>query len=112
MERSEASVVEGLLVGFDATTEEEIHLLEWAKTPRTLAQDIPVTELNQEDKELLLSNAALLTMADGEQSEGEMEALQQLITILGFDDETARLLIADANDGALRLGTRSLRPAD
>src|SRR5690606_5729261 len=56
MEESEASVVEGLLVGFDASDEEEREMLQWAKTPRSLDKDIPLDELDEEDRELLLAN--------------------------------------------------------
>jgi tellurite resistance protein len=108
MESSEASVVEGLLVGFDATEEEENELLEWAKTPRSLDKDIPLDELTDEDRELLLANAALLTMADGKQTDDETKALGQLVAILKIDVKEAKTIIAGAADGALSLSSRSL----
>lgn len=108
MESTEASVVEGLLVGFDATEAEETELLEWAKTPRSLDKDIPLDELTEEDRELLLANAALLTMADGKQTADETKALGQLIAILKIDVGEAKEIIAGAADGALSLSSRSL----
>jgi uncharacterized tellurite resistance protein B-like protein len=108
MESSEASVVEGLLVGFDATEAEEKELLEWAKTPRSLDKDLPLDELTEEDRELLLANAALLTLADGKQTADETKALGQLIAILKFDADAAKEIIAGAADGALNLSSRSL----
>jgi tellurite resistance protein len=108
MESSESSVVEGLLVGFDASEEEEKELLEWAKTPRSLDKDLPVEELTEEDRELLLANAALLTMADGKQTPDETKALGQLIAILKMDVDNAKTIIAGAADGALSLSSRSL----
>jgi uncharacterized membrane protein YebE (DUF533 family) len=103
----EVGVIEGLLSGFDASDEEEAEILEYAKTPRTLG-DIPVSELTQEDKELLLSNAALVTHADGEQSEGEKGVLDSLIKILGFSDDEAEEIVASTRDGVLNLGTKPL----
>lgn len=108
MESSEASVVEGLLVGFDATEEEEKELLEWAKTPRSLDKDIPIEDLTDEDRELLLANAALLTMADGQQTADETKALGQLVAILKIDVTEAKNIIASAADGVLNLSSRSL----
>lgn len=93
MESSEASVVEGLLVGFDASESEETELLEWAKTPRSLDADIPVAEMSLADRELLLSNAALLTMADGTQTEDEAAALSQLTRVLQIQPSEAKKII-------------------
>lgn len=108
MESSEASVVEGLLVGFDASELEEREILEWAKIPRKLEVDIPVDEMTQEDKELLLSNAALLTMADGKRTADETAALSALVRVLNLSDAEARAIITSSEDGALRLSSRSL----
>ena len=108
MESSEASVVEGLLVGFDASEEEEREILEWAKTPRKLDVDIPVDQMSQEDKELLLSNAALLTMADGKRTADEAVALSALVKVLRFSEAEAKTIISSSEDGALRLSSRSL----
>lgn len=108
MEKSEASVVEGLLVGFDATEEEEKELLEWAKTPRSLDKDLPLEDMTDEDRELLLANAALLTMADGKRTADETKALGQLVVILKIDAAEAKAIIASAADGVLSLSSRSL----
>jgi uncharacterized membrane protein YebE (DUF533 family) len=110
MERPEAGVIEGLLSGFDATAEEEAELLEYARTPRTLDSDIPLDELSEEDRELLLANAALLTLADGEQSDAENTLLTALSRLLEFDRERAASIIESAADGMLNLSSRSLEP--
>jgi tellurite resistance protein len=88
MEQSESSVVEGLLVGFDASDEEEREMLDYARTRRTL-DDLPLEELSEEDRELLLGNATLLSLADGDQSLDEKQLLWQLAALLGFSDEKA-----------------------
>ena len=105
----ESSVIEGLLTGFDATEAEERELLEYARTRRTLEQDIPLAELSREDRELLLANAALLTHADGDQSFAETEVLAKLVEVLGFSDAEAHEILAGADDGALQLSSRSLK---
>ena len=110
LESGESSVIEGLLTGFDASEAEEREILEYARTRRTLAADVPVAELSREDRELLLANAALLTHADGEQSYAETEVLAQLVELLGFSDAEAHEILSSADDGALALGARSLDP--
>ncbi len=108
LQAPEAGVIEGLLCGFEASDEEEAQLLEYALKPRTLEGDIPLAELSEEDRELLLANAALLTLADGQQSDDEKNVLDQLIEILGFDAKRAADLVESARDGVLNLSSRAL----
>jgi uncharacterized tellurite resistance protein B-like protein len=106
----ESGVIEGLLCGFDASPEEERELLDYAKFKRTLNADAPLKELTREERELLLANAALLTHADGEQSETEAELLKKLVSMLEFDEEAAGQILESVQDGALNLGSRALEP--
>ncbi|MES1176890.1 MAG: TerB family tellurite resistance protein [Myxococcales bacterium] len=106
----ESGVIEGLLCGFDASEEEEKELLDYAKRKRTLSADAPLKELTQDERELLLANAALLTHADGEQSDSEKELLNKLVALLEFDEESAGQILESAQDGALSLGSRALEP--
>jgi tellurite resistance protein len=110
LESGEASVIEGLLSGFDASEAEEKEILEYAKTRRTLENDIPLADLSPGDRELLLSNAALLTHADGIQSPNEKALLKKLADVLGFSREEANEILASVSDGALRLSERVLEP--
>lgn len=104
----EAGVIEGMLCGFDASEEEERELLQYAKQKRTLTDDAPIKELSREDRELLLANAALLTHADGQQSESEQALLQKLIGLLEISPADAEQILASAQDGALTLSSKSL----
>ena len=108
MAEGESGVIEGLLCGFDASDEEEREILEFAKTRRTLEDDIPLGDLTEEDRELLLSNAALLTQADGDQSEAERTVLDRLAKMLGFDAEEVDKVLVATQDGVLNLGTKVL----
>jgi tellurite resistance protein len=110
LESGESSVIEGLLTGFDASEDEEREILEYAKTRRTLENDIPLADLDSGDRELLLSNAALLTHADWSQSPKERAVLKKLAEILGFSREEANDILASVSDGALRLSERALEP--
>ncbi|MFO0570624.1 MAG: TerB family tellurite resistance protein [Polyangiaceae bacterium] len=108
VEGPEENVIEGLLAGFDATEAEEQEIREYAKEKRTLEKDIPLSELGDDERELLLANAALLTHADGEQSESEKALLDKLTELLGFDAEQATEILDSVKDGALRLGSKVL----
>jgi tellurite resistance protein len=102
----EAGVIEGLLAGFDATDAEEREILEYARTPRTLQADIPFGALSQDDRELLLSNAALLVQVDGVQSTREQAILQQLVALLGFDAHEADAIITETRNGLINLASK------
>jgi len=104
----EAGVIEGMLCGFDASEDEERELLQYAKQKRTLADDAPIKELTREDRELLLANAALLTHADGEQSETEQAVLNKLIALLEISDADAKQILDSVQDGALTLSSKAL----
>ncbi|MEO6598441.1 MAG: TerB family tellurite resistance protein [Polyangiaceae bacterium] len=106
----ESGVIEGLLCGFDASEDEERELLDYAKRKRTLSTDAPLKELTQEERELLLANAALLTHADGDQSDSEKELLNKLVSMLEFDEASAGQILESVKDGALSLGSRALEP--
>ncbi|HEX4336572.1 MAG TPA: hypothetical protein VH062_11700 [Polyangiaceae bacterium] len=100
----ETGVIQGLLAGFDATDEEEDEILEYARTPRTLEDDVPFGALDDEHRELLLSNAALLIQADGVESVRERSLLDRLIELLGFDRAEANAIVAATRDGILNSG--------
>jgi uncharacterized membrane protein YebE (DUF533 family) len=106
----ESGVIEGLLCGFDASEVEEREILDYAKLKRTLSEDAPLKALSREERELLLANAALLTHADGEQSDSEKALLNKLVTLLEFDPEAAGEILSSVQDGALNLGSRALEP--
>lgn len=92
VEGPEEGVVEGLLAGFDASSEEEAELLAWAKTPRSLGE-VNLAILDADARELLLSNAALLVAADGEESLSERDVLTGLASRLGLDADAARAIV-------------------
>lgn len=98
VQEPETSVIDGLLSAFDATEEEEAEILEFARHRRTLVEDLPLDRLGPDERELLLANAALLTHADGDQSDRERNLLSRLAEMLGYGpEEAARIL--DENAG-------------
>jgi len=92
----EETVIDGLLCGFDATEEDELILRSWARTRRSL-DELDLSGLAPQERSLLLSNAALLTHADGEQTPAERRSLATLVERLGLgEQESSRILRAVA----------------
>jgi uncharacterized tellurite resistance protein B-like protein len=96
----EAGVIEGMLCGFDASEEEERELLQYGRQRRTLSDDAPIQELSREERELLLANAALLTHADGDQSELERAVLTKLVALLELSEGEAEQILTSVQDAA------------
>ena len=102
----EQSMLEGLFWAFEASEDEERQLKEFAELKRTLEDDVPLDELNSDDRELLLAHAALLTHADGAQTQPEKKALTALVKLLGFSNDEAKPIISEARQRAARLAER------
>lgn len=73
----EMDVIEGLLEAFAASPSEILEVRTFAKTPRTI-EDIPLTDLSGSDRRMLLHHAVLVSFADGEQTEPELQLLRAL----------------------------------
>jgi tellurite resistance protein len=98
----EREMLDALLNGFDATDAEAKDLRAFAETPRTLG-DIPLNELSQDDRRLLLNHAVVLTYIDGEQSDSEKEMINTLVKQLGIWADEADEIINSASKRAQRL---------
>jgi uncharacterized membrane protein YebE (DUF533 family) len=106
VDEPEQSMIDGLVWAFGASEEEEKELAEFAAKKRTLKKDVPVEELSQGDKELLLAHAALLTHADGEQAPAEKRVLTALVKQLGYTNAEAKPIILEARERAAKLAER------
>ena len=73
----EMDIIEGLLAAFSATPSEIHEVRQYAKVPRTI-EDVPLTDLNGSDRRMLLHHAVLVSYADGEQSDAEVQVLKAL----------------------------------
>ena len=88
----EKEVIEALLQAFDANDAESTIIRDFAAEPKTL-DDIPITELDADDRRVLLQHAVLLTFIDGEQDDKEralLDALAERLRIRG--EERAQLM--------------------
>src|SRR5690606_38666386 len=105
LEEPEQDMIDRLLWAFGANDEEEQELRTFAKQKRSL-EDAPLAELSPSDRDLLLAHAALLTHADGAQTQPEKKILGALIKQLGFSKEHAKAIIGEARKRAARLAER------
>ncbi len=100
MQAPEGGVIEGLLAGFDASTEETAEVLEFAKTPKTL-RDVDVSGLSADGRDMLLRNAALLMCSDGVETEAELNLIAQLGKVLDMTQEDAREVVRSVRGGVM-----------
>jgi len=96
----ESGMIDSLLWAFDASDEDEAEIKEFAKKKRTIKEDVPLSDLEPKDRELLLAHAALLTHADGKQTKAEEKLLKDLSEHLGFSAAEARPIIEHAKERA------------
>lgn len=67
----------------------------YAKTPRTL-DDVPVAELDADDRAMLFRHAVILSHIDGTEDESERAALASIAEKLGIAEADAAALVAQA----------------
>ncbi len=98
----ELQVIEALLLAFEATPSEAAEIRRFAKSPRTL-DDLPLGDLSDEDRRVLLQHAVLLSFVDGEQHELEKRLLGQLAERMGIPGPEAAPLMAAAEERAKQM---------
>jgi uncharacterized membrane protein YebE (DUF533 family) len=111
MQAPEAGVIEGMLAGFDASTEETAEVMEFAKSPRTL-RDIDVSVLSADGRDTLLRNAALLMCSDGVETDAELKLIGQLGKVLEMTAEDAREVVRSVRGGVVAAMDRQAAEAE
>lgn len=102
VDEEEMEIVEAMLDSFEASDEESNEIRVWAKIPRSL-DDIDTTGLTEEDTDLVLYQAVLLTFIDGEQTENETDLLNAFIAKLNIPPERAEDVLDRATTRAKEL---------
>ncbi|MCP4674806.1 MAG: TerB family tellurite resistance protein [Deltaproteobacteria bacterium] len=102
VDEEEMEIVEAMLDTFGADKETGDEIREWAKTHRSL-DEIDISDLTEEDAGLVLYQAVLLTYIDGEQSEKEVELINQFMAKLGLSKEDAAPILERATTRAKEL---------
>jgi tellurite resistance protein len=101
VEDDEKEVIEALLQAFDANENEARMIRDYAAEPKTL-DDIPLTDLDADDRRMLLQHAVFLTYVDGNQDEKEKALLQDLSGRLHIPAEERDQILSMAEDRAKR----------
>lgn len=99
---AEQQLIEALLQAFGATPSEAHEVREFAARERSLA-DVPIHELGYNDRRLLLSQAVMLSFADGEQHERERKMISDLCGVLRIPPIEAEGLLRAAEQEARAL---------
>ena len=95
----EKETLEALLDAYDATDDEKTQLREYAKERRTI-DDINLQDLSADDRRVLLQHAVLLSFADGDQSQDELDFLDKLATKLKIPADEAKQMMDAAAERA------------
>jgi uncharacterized tellurite resistance protein B-like protein len=98
---AEKEMVDALIAAFEASDEEAGVIRDYAAQRRSL-DDMPIFDLNPDDRRVLLQHAVLLTYVDGEQHETEKEFIGSMCKTLEIPDEEAKGLINLAEERAKR----------
>ena len=105
----EKEVIEALLQAFEASPAEAALIKEYSSEPKTL-DDIPLTDMDGDDRRVLLQHAVLLTYIDGEQAESEKKLLGELGEKLRIPPEERDALVGAATDRAKKFLSLLLAP--
>ncbi|MCC6553657.1 MAG: DUF533 domain-containing protein [Polyangiaceae bacterium] len=97
----EKEMVDALISAFDANEAEAEMIRMYAAEKRTL-DDVPVDEISEPDRRVLLQHAVLLTYVDKEQHEAEKQYLGALSKKLGIPDDEVQQITAAAESRAKR----------
>ncbi|WP_394850417.1 TerB family tellurite resistance protein [Pendulispora brunnea] len=106
---AELEIVDQVISGYAVTPEQRKELTAFVRSERKLDTDMALEHLGAEDRELLLTNAAIITHADGVQLPSEKTMLAKLGKMLGYSEEQATVIVQSAvEEGAISLSSRAL----
>lgn len=91
----EREMLDALLEAYGATDEQKKQLREYSKERRTL-DDIDLQQLSAPDRRVLLQQAVILSLADGEQHPAEAKLLGELASRLRIPADEAKVVMAEA----------------
>jgi len=98
---TEREMVEALISAFEASEDEAKSIREYAAEKKTL-DDIPLKDLSEGDRRVLVQHAVLLTYVDGEQHETEKSFIDGMCKKLAIPDDEAKSLVDAAEERAKR----------
>lgn len=100
-DKNEKEMLDALIAAFEASDEEAKEIRDYAAEKRSL-EDMPIFDLNADDRRVLLQHAVLLTYVDGSQHETEKAFIGSMCKTLEIPDPEAQGLIGLAEERAKR----------
>jgi tellurite resistance protein len=95
----ESEILTSLLDAFGATPTERREIQLFAKHSRTL-EDVPIHELSNDDRRVLLQHAVLLSFVDGKMHEHERKLIDDLCETLRIPSLEAKGIVSAAEERA------------
>jgi uncharacterized membrane protein YebE (DUF533 family) len=102
VDETETQVIEELLDSYGANPDEADEIKSWAKQPKSL-DDVNADDITGSDAELALTQAVFVTFVDGQQTQKEIDLLNQLATKLHLSDRVTAAILDQAAQRAREL---------
>jgi uncharacterized membrane protein YebE (DUF533 family) len=100
----ERRIIEQVVDEFGPTTDERIELSAWLESDCSTLDDVQLENLAPDEKQVLLTHAVVLTMADDVQLPSEKEIVAKIIERLALPEDVVATIMEDAReDGAVSL---------
>ena len=96
---AEHEMIDALLNGFQATSEEVKEIRDYYAETKTL-DDMPISDLSNDNRRVLLERAVLLTFVDGEPAAAEKVLVDNLAERLRIPPDESKALIQAAEQHA------------
>ena len=100
----ERRIIDQVVDEFSPSTDERIELNAWLESDCSTLDDVQLENLALDEKQVLLTHAVVLTMADDVQLPSEKEILSKIMSRIALPDEIVQTIMEDAReDGAVSL---------
>jgi uncharacterized membrane protein YebE (DUF533 family) len=105
----ERRIIEQVVDEIGPSTEERVELSMWLDTDCSTLEDVHIEQLSQDEKQVLLTHAVVLTMADDVQLPSEKDILMKIIDRIALPGDVVDTIMEDAReDGAISLPASAL----
>lgn len=106
----ERRIIEQLIDELGASADERIEMNAWLDADCSTLDDVEIERLSEDERQIVLSHALVLTLADDVQLPSEKEVLAKLTARMALPDDVVQRITEDAReDGAVSLPGSSLQ---
>jgi tellurite resistance protein len=108
----ERRIIEQVIDELHPSAEERLELSAWLEADCSTLDDVELERLSDDEKQVLLTHAVVLTMADDVQLPSEKEILSKIIERIALPADVVQTIFEDAReDGAVSLPGSALEEA-